>query len=128
MPFEEIAKEIAQFVMDRYVSQWGSDLVRYYRAEVAAPAAGGKITVRRPYDGINLTLPCTKSAEALTVGAQCLVFVLGQESNAVVFSDGMMRKIGAGGGGGGGGNAYFENETLVIEGGSAYFDEETLVI
>ncbi len=127
MPFEEIAKEIARYVMENYVSRWGKDLVRYYRAEVITPAANGKVTVKRPFDGINLTLPCTTAAENLAAGAQCIVLVLGNESNAIVFSDGMMQAIGSGGGGGGG-DAHFEGETLVISSGSAHFDGETLVI
>lgn len=90
---EEIARQVGAYIMKHYVSPWGRDLVRYYRAEVVTPAANGVIVVKRPFDATQRVLPYTSAAAGLKAGDQCVVLVLGGESNAVVFSDGMMKNV-----------------------------------
>lgn len=90
---EVIARSIGRYVMKYFVCPWGRDLVRYYRAKVVTPADGSVMVVKRPFDDTELSLPYTAAASGLAAGAQCIVLVLGDESNAVVFSDGKMRGI-----------------------------------
>lgn len=67
--------------------------VSYYRAKVTAAAAGGTITVQRPFDQTELALPYVSSAEALAVGDQCTVMVFGSQSNAVVLGNGTLSNL-----------------------------------
>lgn len=91
---EEFARSVAEYIMRRYVEVWGRDLVRYFRAQVVTPADGKTMQVRRPFDETVLTLPYSSAASELKAGDQCIVLVLGELSNAIVFSDGRMRSIG----------------------------------
>lgn len=62
----------------------------YFRAEVVAAAADGKITVRKPFDNTTMQLPYVSSAASLAVGAQCVVLQLGSASNCIVAGNGML--------------------------------------
>ena len=95
---EVIARSIGRYIMRLFVEPWGRDIVRYYRAKVVSPASGGKITVKRPFDSTEISLPCTSAAESLSSGSQCLVLVMGDMSNAIVFAGGKMKEIGSGSG------------------------------
>lgn len=90
---EEIFRSGGAYIMKHFVKPWGRDIVRFYRAEVVTPAANGVIVVKRPMDNTQLSLPYTSAAANLTAGQQCIVLVLGDLSNAVVFSDGAMSNI-----------------------------------
>lgn len=103
MNFERLANAIGSYVMKHFVEPRLARSVGFYRAQVTGVASNGKITVQRPFDQTQVALPYTKAAESLTVGSQCIVLTLGNASNAIVFSDGMMYSLGSGGGGGGGG-------------------------
>ena len=111
---EDIANSIGGYIMKHFVSPWGRDVVRYYRAKVITPANGSVIVVKRPFDNTTMALPYTTAAESLEEGQQCIVLVLGDASNAVVFSDGRMKNIGSGGGGGGT-NVSVSGTTLVFQ-------------
>ena len=89
--------------MERFVKPRLSSYISYYRATVTQAAAGGYITVKRPFDS-EVSLRCTGGAEDLQVGDQCTVFVFGDSSNAVVVGNGSLSIFGGGGGGGGGGS------------------------
>lgn len=69
------------------------DLVRYYRAQVVAPASGGKIQIQRPFDPAVIALPYVSSAASLAAGAQCTVLVLGSASNAIILGDGALSNL-----------------------------------
>ena len=85
-----LADQIGKYVMKEYVGPALNKTVRFFRAEVSAAASDGLITVQRPFDDTPLPLPYTASAASLQVGDQCLVLVLGDLSNAVVFGDGQL--------------------------------------
>ena len=75
-----------------------SRTVSFFRAQVRRdagdPAEGSNtMTVLRPLDNTPLTLPCSAGIANAAAGSQVTVFVLGDLSNAVVVSDGMMRKL-----------------------------------
>lgn len=70
-----------------------SRTVSYYRAEVTAAAANGKITVKKPFDDTPLALPYVSSAANLQVGQQATVLVLGTEANSVIISDGSLSTL-----------------------------------
>ena len=99
MEFERLANAIGSYVMRHFVEPRLARTVGFYRAQVVGAANNGKITVQRPFDQTPVALPYTKAAANLTVGSQCIVLMLGNASNAIVFSDGMMFDIGSGGGG-----------------------------
>lgn len=104
---EEIANAVGGYIMKHFVSPWGRNLVRYYRAKVVTPANGSVIVVQKPYDSTQLALPYTTAAAELTAGSQCIVLIMGDESNDVVFCDGKMSNLGGGGG---------SNITVTVEG------------
>lgn len=70
-----------------------SRTVSYYRAEVTAAAANGKITVKKPFDDTPLALPYVSSAANLQVGQQATVLVLGTESNSFIIGDGKLSNL-----------------------------------
>lgn len=112
MDFERLANAIGSYVMKHFVEPRLARTVGFYRAQVVGAASNGKITVQRPFDQTPVALPYTKAAESLTVGSQCIVLMLGNASNAIVFSDGMMFDIGSGGGGGGNFNVEIDGTDL----------------
>ena len=65
----------------------------YYRAQVTQAASGGTITVQRPFDQTQLSLPYVSSAEGLEVGSQVTVLVLGSQSNAIVLGNGTLSNL-----------------------------------
>lgn len=75
-----------------------SSSVSYFRAVVRRdpgdPAVGERMmTVTRPFDNTPLLLPCSNGIANAAAGSQVTVFVLGDLSNSVVVSDGMMRTL-----------------------------------
>ncbi len=62
----------------------------YFRAEVVAAPANGKITVRKPFDTTAMQLPYVSSAASLAAGEQCLVLQLGDASNCIVAGNGTL--------------------------------------
>ena len=67
--------------------------VSYCRAQVTQAASGGTITVQRPFDQTQLSLPYVSSAEGLEVGSQVTVLVLGSQSNAIVLGNGTLSNL-----------------------------------
>ena len=55
--------------------------------------SGGTITVQRPFDQTQLSLPYVSSAEGLEVGSQVTVLVLGSQSNAIVLGNGTLSNL-----------------------------------
>lgn len=67
--------------------------VSFYRAQITAAAANGRITIQRPFDETALSLPYVSSAAELPVGSQVTVLVLGSASNAIVLGDGTLSNL-----------------------------------
>ena len=97
----EIADVLWEYILKKHLKSYLSDSVCYYRAEVTTAPANNMIGVTRPYDD-EVFVPYAGSASSLTVGAQCVVLVFGDPSNAIVLADGTLSTLGSGGGGGGG--------------------------
>lgn len=75
------------------VKETQTDMLRFYRAEVTAAAADGKITVRRPFDATETALSYVGSMAGAQKGAQVVVLVFGEKKNAanqkiVMYADG----------------------------------------
>lgn len=80
----EIAENLWNGYLKKRVQDMLTNQVSYFKAAVVSPISEGKITVHRPFDDINLSLPCAGSAAALKAGDMCLVLVFGSMSNAYV--------------------------------------------
>lgn len=93
--FQRFVKKICEYCMKNYVIPYLKEhgVVMSYRAQVGSvDSENGKMTVQKPFDEA-VTLPYTASASALTEGKQCVVFMLGDSSNAVVVSDGKLSTL-----------------------------------
>lgn len=84
-----IGDSIWTYIRDRYLKEYLANHVRFYRAEVITAPTNGVIEVQRPFD-TTISLPYAWTAASLTAGDQCLVLVLGGDSNAIVVSDGAL--------------------------------------
>ena len=93
--FERFARKLCDYCMKNFVLPWMKEhgVVQSYRAQVVSvDSAAQTMTVQKPFDEA-VTLPYTNGAASLTAGDQCIVFVLGDSSNAVVVSDGKLRSL-----------------------------------
>ena len=88
-----IADNIGKYILENYVKPYTKSTVRFYRAEVATAASGGKIGVKRPFDTTVQNLPYVTSAAGLAVGDQCVVFMLGSPVNSFVIGDGKLSNL-----------------------------------
>lgn len=86
------ADAIGNYVWRRFIAPKLGRCLRFYRAVVTVPAAGGKITVQRPFDA-PLALPFVGSAAGLQAGDQCVVLVLGDDSNSIVLGNGTLSNL-----------------------------------
>lgn len=93
--FERFARKLCNYCMKNYVLPWMEEhgVVQSYRAQVVSvDSAAQTMTVQKPFDEA-VTLPHTDGASALQAGDQCVVFVLGESSNATVVSDGKLSTL-----------------------------------
>lgn len=93
--FRRFARRLGEYVMDNFVLPWLREHgnVTSYRAQVVSVDSTARtMVVQRPFD-TPVTLPYTDGASSLAVGSQCVVFVLGDSSNAVVVSDGRLSTL-----------------------------------
>lgn len=93
--FETFAKKLGDYFMRKFFLPWVREhgVIQSYRATVVSvDAAAGTMVVQKPYDS-PITLPYTAGAGGLTAGDSCVVFVLGESSNAIVVSDGMLSTL-----------------------------------
>lgn len=84
-----MADALWSYFADKYMIPYLSDSVCYFNAVVTSAPNGTTIGVQRPFDN-EINLPYAWSAETLTVGAQCIVIVFGDMSNAIVIGDGTL--------------------------------------
>ena len=90
--WEGIADAIGDYVWKKYIEPRLSLYLSYYRAQVTAAAADGKITVQRPYDTA-VSIPYVGSAAGLAVGEECVVLVFGDASNAICLGRGDLANL-----------------------------------
>mgnify|MGYP004512609929 CR=1 FL=1 len=88
-----LANRLWNNFFNRRVKETQRDMIRFYRAEVTAAAADGKITVRRPFDATETALPYVGSMADAQKGAQVVVLVFGEKKNAanqkiIMYADG----------------------------------------
>lgn len=81
-------KELADFAQGLWknffsgkVRDTQKNMVRYYRAEVTGAAQDGKITIRRPFDAVEISVPCARAMDGAEIGKQVVVLVYGEEKN-----------------------------------------------
>lgn len=93
--FERFARKLCDYCMKNFVLPWMAEhgVVQSYRAQVVSvDSAAQTMTVQKPFDEA-VTLPYTDGASALQADDQCVVFVLGDSSNAAVVSDGKLKSL-----------------------------------
>lgn len=90
-----LAQQLWKNYMEPQVDKKLALAVKYFRAEVISNPGDNTLEVKRPLDATTMTLPCTNGMTGAEEGDQCVVFVFGSLSNAVVVSDGMFRSLDA---------------------------------
>lgn len=90
-----LAQQLWKNYMEPQVDKKLALVVKYFRAEVVSNPGDNTLEVKRPLDATTMTLPCTNGMTGAEEGDQCVVFVFGSLSNAVVVSDGMFRSLDA---------------------------------
>lgn len=90
-----LAQQLWKNYMEPQVDKKLALAVKYFRAEVVSNPGDNTLEVKRPLDATTMTLPCTNGMTGAEEGDQCVVFVFGSLSNAVVVSDGMFRSLDA---------------------------------
>lgn len=89
----EFADNLADYIWKKHISPKLARSVEFYRATVKGAADGGKIRVQRPFDNQIVALPYVGSAAGLNSGQQCVVLVLGSQSNSIVIGDGTLSNL-----------------------------------
>lgn len=75
------------------IAKMMSTNVSFFRAQVVSNPGSNTLVVQRPLETATLTLPCASGISGASAGDQVTVLVLGNLSNAVVVSDGMMSTL-----------------------------------
>ncbi len=88
-----LARRLWNNFFSHRVRETQQDMIRFYRAEVTAAAADGKITVRRPFDTAETALSYVGSMAGAKKGAHVVVLVFGEKKNAanqkiIMYADG----------------------------------------
>lgn len=81
---------MCESMWNNYFQQRVAEMLRgsvsCYRAQVVARPGGSQLTVQRPFDDAQTTLPCVYSVRSAAIGAQVVVLELGGAENSVVVS------------------------------------------
>ena len=88
-----LAQQLWKNYMEPQVEKKLALTVRYFRAQVVSNPGNNTLEVQRPGDANTMTLLCTNGMASAATDDQCIVFVFGNLSNAVVVSDGMARSF-----------------------------------
>lgn len=89
----EFADNLADYIWKKHIAPKMAKNLQFYRAVVTNAASGGKIKVQRPFDSQIVALPYVGSAAGLIAGNQCIVLVLGSQSNSIVIGDGTLSNL-----------------------------------
>ena len=90
---KELADNIGRYVMEKFLRPRLANSVSYFIGKVKTAPSGGVVVVKRPFDSTDYTLPYVSSASGLSVGDNCMVFVFGSMSNAIVMGDGKVSNL-----------------------------------
>lgn len=90
---KELADNIGRYVLEKFVKPRMQSSVSYFIGKVTSAPSGGSIGVTRPFDATQYSLPYVSSASGLSVGDNCMVFVFGSTSNAIVVGDGRLNNL-----------------------------------
>ena len=85
----EFADNLADYIWKKHISPKLARSVEFYRATVKGAADGGKIR----FDNQIVALPYVGSAAGLNSGQQCVVLVLGSQSNSIIIGDGTLSNL-----------------------------------
>ena len=90
---KELADNIGRYVTERFLKPRLASSVSYFIAKVVTAPSAGVVVVQRPFDSTTYSLPYVSSASGLSVGDNCMVFVFGSMSNAIVMGDGKVSNL-----------------------------------
>ena len=90
---KELADNIGRYVSEKFLKPKLSSSVSYFIGKVKTAPNGSVVVVERPFDSTNYTLPYVSSASSLQAGDNCMVFVFGSMSNAIVMGDGKVSNL-----------------------------------
>ena len=90
---KEFADNIGRYVTEKFLKPKLANTVSYFIARVVTAPSAGVVVVQRPFDTATLSLPYVSSASSLSVGDNCMVFVFGSMSNAIVMGDGKVSNL-----------------------------------
>ena len=90
---KELADNIGRYVAERFLKQKLASSVSFFIAKVVTAPSAGAVVVQRPFDSTTYSLPYVSSASSLAVGDNCMVFVFGSMSNAIVMGDGRLGNL-----------------------------------
>ena len=88
-----LAQQLWKNYMEPQVEKKLALTVRYFRAQVVSNPGNNTLEVQRAGDANAMTLPCTNVMSDAAAGDQCVVFVFGNLSNAVVVTDGTFSSL-----------------------------------
>ena len=90
---KELADNLGRYITEKFVKPRMQSAVSFFIAKVTVAPSGGIVTVQKPFDSSTYSLPYVTSAAGLNVGDNCIVFVLGSMSNAIVMGDGRLTNL-----------------------------------
>ena len=90
---KELTDNIGRYVMEKFLKPRMQSSVSYFIGKVTTAPNSGSVGVTRPFDATQYILPYVPSASGLSVGDNCVVFVLGSMSNAIVMGDGRLSNL-----------------------------------
>ena len=90
---QKFADQIGDYIWRRKIEPKLNNYLRFFRAQVVAPAANGLISVQKPFDSTTMNLPYVSSAENLAAGDQCVVLCLGSASNSIILGNGTLSNL-----------------------------------
>lgn len=90
---KELADNIGRYVTEKFLRPKLASSVSYFIGRVKTAPNAGVIGVERPFDSADYHLPYVSSAAGLSVGDNCMVFVFGSMSNAIVMGDGKVSNL-----------------------------------
>lgn len=90
---KELADNLGRYITEKFLAPRMSRTVSFFIGKAVTPASGGSIQVQRPFDNTIYDLPYVNSASGLLAGENCMVFVFGSMSNAIVVGDGRISNL-----------------------------------
>lgn len=90
---KELADNLGRYITEKFLAPRMARTVSFFIGKTVTAASGGSIRVQRPFDSTIYDLPYVDSASELGAGVNCMVFVFGSMSNAIVVGDGRLSNL-----------------------------------